>query len=78
MWTFFWVMKDDLLRPWRMRQLRQQLVKTVHKKGGRAIRREAARLARRLALPLRGSLQAVVLPLPALLRRAPVPRGRDL
>jgi hypothetical protein len=49
-WTFFWCMKDDILRGRRIRQLRSQLKKTVHGKGARKVRRHAMKLSLRLAL----------------------------
>jgi hypothetical protein len=48
--TFFWVVKDDLMRGRRMRSLHKQLKKTVHGTGVRKVRREAIKLSSRLAL----------------------------
>jgi hypothetical protein len=48
--TFFWCAKDDLLRGRRIRQIRAQLNKTVHGRGARKVRRQATKLALRLAL----------------------------
>ena len=48
--AFFWVVKDDVLRGRRLRQLKSQLKKTVHGRGARKVRREAIVIAQRLAL----------------------------
>jgi Fe-S-cluster-containing hydrogenase component 2 len=48
--TFFWVIKDDLGRGRRLRALRKALRAAVRGKGARKVRREAARYAERLAL----------------------------
>jgi hypothetical protein len=48
--TLGFVIKDDVLRGHRIRQLGKQLQKTVHGKGGRKVRKEAMRLSHRLAL----------------------------
>ena len=48
--TFFWVIKDDVMRGRRIRALSKQLKKTVHGKGARKLRKEAMKLSHRLAL----------------------------
>jgi Fe-S-cluster-containing hydrogenase component 2 len=50
LFTVGFVMKDDLLRGHRVRQLAKQLRKTVHGKGARKVRKEAMMLSHRLAL----------------------------
>lgn len=46
----WWVVKDDVLRGRRIRQLMSQLKKTVHGKGARRVRKQAMEIAMRLAL----------------------------
>jgi hypothetical protein len=48
--SFWFTMKDDLLRGGRIRALRSQLGKTVHGRGTRKVRKQATELAHRLAL----------------------------
>src|SRR5207253_2194736 len=48
--TFGFVIKDDLLRGARVRDLRRQLAKTVHGRNTRGVRRQAVMLSHRLAL----------------------------
>jgi hypothetical protein len=48
--TLWFVFRDDVMRGHRLRQLKSQLGKTVHGKGGRKIRRQAMKLSHRLAL----------------------------
>jgi len=50
LWTFWWCVRDDIMRGRRIRQLKKQLKKTVHGRGARKVRREAMRLSLRLAL----------------------------
>jgi Fe-S-cluster-containing hydrogenase component 2 len=48
--ALLWVVKDDVLRGRRLRQLKSQLKKTVHGRGARKVRRQAIVTAQRLAL----------------------------
>ena len=50
LWTFWWCVRDDIMRGRRIRQLSKQLKKTVHGKGARKVRKEAMKLSLRLAL----------------------------
>ncbi|HEY1584243.1 MAG TPA: 4Fe-4S dicluster domain-containing protein, partial [Polyangia bacterium] len=50
LWTFWWCVRDDIMRGRRIRQLSKQLKKTVHGKGARKVRKEAMTLSLRLAL----------------------------
>lgn len=50
LWTFWWVVRDDVMRGSRIRQLKRQLKKTVHGRGARKVRKHAMELSLRLAL----------------------------
>jgi Fe-S-cluster-containing hydrogenase component 2 len=50
LWTFWWCVRDDIMRGRRIRALKRQLKKTVHGRGARKVRKQAMTLSLRLAL----------------------------